>query len=292
MKLKIEDIIDRHKGKPAVVCGHGPSLGEHKQDIESLQKQDKLVRFSVNNWYDYFSSPPDYWVLSNTEPEYHISLSHERMNEAMATLIYSIDGDPTPDNQAQELLNCDYLPYDQRHFKHRDCKQILNSFITHHRENNNFSFNEYGNNEVMWHPPKVGLPGEWGGFDPHGRCCPRIMDYQSTIQEELQKNTNHSMHYSPGDTVAVHAIAFAVLMGCNPIYTVGIDLDYEKGYANRDAQINWSHLDIWVKYKENLLNDLNILNESAKNKDIEIINLIEDAWYGVFNGGNLKTNEL
>ena len=71
-----------------------------------------------------------------------------------------------------------------------------------------------------------------------------------------------------------------------------IDLDYEKGYANRDAQINWSHLDIWVKYKENLLNDLNILNESAKNKDIEIINLIEDAWYGVFNGGNLKTNEL
>ena len=44
--------------------------------------------------------------------------------------------------------------------------------------------------------------------------------------------------------------------------------------------------------KSNLLNDLNILNESAKNKDIEIINLIEDAWYGVFNGGNLKINEL
>ena len=39
-----------------------------------------------------------------------------------------------------------------------------------------------------------------------------------TIQEALQKAGKHISHYSTADTVAFHAIAFAILMGCNPIY--------------------------------------------------------------------------
>ena len=38
-----------------------------------------------------------------------------------------------------------------------------------------------------------------------------------TIQEYLQEISGCDQHYSTGDTVAFHAIAFAIIMGCNPI---------------------------------------------------------------------------
>ena len=62
-KLKFEDILDKHKDSPCVIACHGPSLDQHKHQIQTLQETGEILRLSTNNWYDFFSTPPDYWVL-------------------------------------------------------------------------------------------------------------------------------------------------------------------------------------------------------------------------------------
>ena len=37
-KIELEEIVNIHSGMPAVVCGHGPSLNDHKEKIIELQK--------------------------------------------------------------------------------------------------------------------------------------------------------------------------------------------------------------------------------------------------------------
>ncbi len=53
MKLKTEDLINKHKGQPCVVALHGPSLDKDLKSIEDAQNNGYL-RISVNEWYDYF----------------------------------------------------------------------------------------------------------------------------------------------------------------------------------------------------------------------------------------------
>ena len=69
-----------------------------------------------------------------------------------------------------------------------------------------------------------------------------------------------------------------------------MDLDYSKGYANPDAAINMDHYDMWQKYDLNLLNDMRIINESARKLDINIINTAKSAWHKVFQKGDLDEN--
>ncbi len=54
-----------------------------------------------------------------------------------------------------------------------------------------------------------------------------------SIQELLSRKANYSeLSYSPGDTVALHGLALAILLNCNPIYIAGVDLPmYEKDYT-------------------------------------------------------------
>lgn len=277
MRLNIDNIIDRHAGQKAYVCGHGPSLANDKERIVRDQASS-AIRFSPNNWYDFFDVSPSYWILSNTN--YDISKMFEIMNQAASTVIYSIDGDPTPYEFIDRNLKCDYLPYDQRHFKNHDCLEILKNFSLYHNKNKDFNFTEYGNNSAMWHPPRTGGQFGWAGFDPYSRCCSRKIT--PTVQEALQAYSGHPGWYSNGDTVLLHGLAFAILMGCNPIYISGLDLDYHKGYANKSMSINLDHLDMWRENSKNLINDLNILNESALMRGIKIVNLKKGAWYGVF----------
>ena len=122
-KLKFKDIIEKHNGTPAVICGHGPSLNENKERIEKLQISGNLVRFSVNNWYHYFKSAPDYWVISNSQ--FSFPIMHEIMNKYKSPVFYSTDGDFSSDKYIQSILECDYLPYDQRHFKGHNCVKII-----------------------------------------------------------------------------------------------------------------------------------------------------------------------
>ena len=157
-KLKFEDILDKHKDSPCVIACHGPSLDQHKHQIQTLQETGEILRLSTNNWYDFFSTPPDYWVLSNTE--FTIKNKIDKINEYKIPLFYASSADLTSQNFIDENLLCDYLPYDQRHFKGMSCLEIIKSFKSHYDEHKNLDFKGIGNNSVMWqHPRHLGGAG-------------------------------------------------------------------------------------------------------------------------------------
>jgi hypothetical protein len=99
-------------------------------------------------------------------------------------------------------------------------------------------------------------------------CCNHIVDNRLTIQELLQKVSGYHTHYNTGDTVILHALAFSVIMGCNPINIYGVDLDYTLGYVD-GVSGNGDSFDFWMPRIEN---DLSVINESAKLLGIKIIN--------------------
>ena len=282
---EIEDIIDIHIGFPAVVCAHGPSLNDHKDTIERLHNEKKIIRFSVNDWFDIFDSKPDYWAISN--PEYQFLGWADKFNSYDSFLLFSTTCRERSSNSfIREHLKCRNILFDQRHFKGHNCLEILKNFKSYHEENKDFNFTDYGNNSSMFTPVPNQPAGSFG-FDVTEECCRNKM--QTTIQEMLQKTSDYESHYSTGDTVTLHTIAFAILMGCNPIYISGLDLDYSLGYASEMSfPMNMDHYSVWQEGKKNLINDLNILNDSAKNRGIEIINLKKDAWYKVFKKGELE----
>ena len=55
--------------------------------------------------------------------------------------------------------------------------------------------------------------------------------------------------------------------------------------------MSWRFNDDWKSMRKNLLNDLHILNESAKKKNIKIFNLSDNIWYNEFEKGNLTDFE-
>jgi len=309
MKLTYSNIINKHKGKPCAVALHGPSLDTHKEKIQELQKNKELLRFSVNEWYDYFIEKPDYWVVSNGEFTIDASIKgspiwdsreypHDVFNKYNIPLLYNTVADLTDEDLIKQKLKCDYFPYDSRHFKGRTCREILKSLKEHYEKYQNLDFKYYGNNSKMWAPPNVKGLSAWmqqlhgrvgGGWHLHNKCCTRAGE--TTLQEKLQELSGHPQHMSTGHTVGMFAIAFAALMGCNPIYVTGLDLDCSVGYAkntNIPAQFNAGHTGHWkIIFRDFLLDDMRILNESAKLLGTEIINLNKESWHNEFFKGDL-----
>jgi hypothetical protein len=285
LNYNIGEVVDRHQGIPAVVCAHGPSLNDHKESIVRLHNNKEIIRFSVNDWFDVFAKKPDYWAISN--PEYQFVNWVGKFNYYDTFLLFSTTCRERSSNSfITKNLKCKNILFDQRHFKNHNCLDILKNFRSHYEENKNFNFIDYGNNSSIF-TPAPNTPIGYFGFDPTGICCRNKMG--TTIQEMLQQTSGYGKHYSTGDTVALHAIAFAIIMGCNPIYISGMDLDYSLGYASKMSfPMNMDHYNIWQEGQKNLINDLNILNDSAENRHIEIINLKKEAWYKVFKSGELE----
>lgn len=103
-------------------------------------------------------------------------------------------------------------------------------------------------------------------------------DGRLTIQEELSKLSGNDEKYSSAGTVALHMLAFAILMKCNPIYVAGIDLDY-KGRTNNYAkgkkppfENKQIDIDAWDKSKDAIADAFRVLYESAKQMGIDVFN--------------------
>ena len=120
MKLKYEDLIFKHENKPCVVACHGPSLDISKNQIENLQAQDKILRISMNEWYDFFKEKPDYWIVSNSEFTIGASISGNSLwahrgypqdvfNSYNIPLLYNATADLTDKEFIKKNLKCDYL---------------------------------------------------------------------------------------------------------------------------------------------------------------------------------------
>ena len=67
MKLSLEKIKNKHKDSPCVISLHGPSMEKHRDIIQNLQSEEKIIRISTNEWWEYFKLKPDYLVVSNGE---------------------------------------------------------------------------------------------------------------------------------------------------------------------------------------------------------------------------------
>ena len=117
MKINFEDVIDRHPQKPAVITLHGPSLNTHKEKILNLQQNNKIIRFSVNNWFDYFIEPPDYWILSSSEDAFPVRNLFNIIKKHNVPLYFSDEGDFTDKRIIEKELKSEWLVYDQRHWQ-------------------------------------------------------------------------------------------------------------------------------------------------------------------------------
>ncbi len=141
MKINFYDIIDRHSGIPAVVTLHGPTLNLHKQKIIDYQKENKILRFSVNNWYDYFDLSPSYWILSSSEDAFGVGKLLDTVCNHNVPLFYSDEGDFTDKTVIdRRLKDIEWLAYDQRHWQGNTCLQILKEFKQHYEKYENYNF--------------------------------------------------------------------------------------------------------------------------------------------------------
>ena len=98
------------------------------------------------------------------------------------------------------------------------------------------------------------------------KCCKQIETNRLTIQEELMNYTKSNVYYSNGSTVSIHMIAFSILLGCKIIYLFGLDLNYKLGYVTSNQKNN----DSFEPHLKNILNDLEIIDNMAKNIGVKI----------------------
>ena len=174
MQLDYEDIIDKHTNVPAVIAAHGPSLNDNKSVIEKLQKENKIIRLSLNNWFYFFDSKPDYWVLASTVDT--IKSFKEQINKYNTPVFFADTVDDVEYSFIEENIDADYLGYDQKHFKGHTCVQILSNFSLHYHENEYSNFKHYGNNDIMWHPPRY---FDVAGFSRNAKDCIIIQDKET-----------------------------------------------------------------------------------------------------------------
>ncbi len=239
--MNIEPLIDNHKGKPAIVIAHGPSLNDHIEEIENKQKSGHIV-IECNEWHLFHSFQPDYWLFANTQLT--MSSQIHVLNQYRIPILYADTVDLTDRKWIENNLKCEYLGYDQRHFDNKPC---------------------YAK-----------------------KCCHQLVPGRKTIQEELQHYCKFDQHYGAGDTCAIHMISFMVLFGCNPIYFVGIDLDYSLGYAKHNGNIRLPNAKSQSQFRERILKDLKIIVDSAKNVGVDVINLNKNSTFDVAPIGELR----
>lgn len=255
MKLEFQSIINKHQNKPGIICGLGPSLQNYQDKLEILKKDN--VIFSCGEFYKFYDTIPNYWVqVNNVTTIYnHIHLIKYWVG---CTILYADTVELTDRNWIEQNLKNDYLPYDQRHFQGKTCNELINSSLS-----------------------------SKGGYTLNGRCCNHIIKGRLTIQEELQKLSGYNEFYSTGSTVALHALTFAVVMGCNPIYIIGVDLDYSLGYAKNNSNLQTGPIGELNDHTSENLKDFNIINQSAKKLGIKIFNLNPNSTFNIFEKGNL-----
>ncbi len=123
-----------------------------------------------------------------------------------------------------------------------------------------------------------------------GICCPHIEPNTKTIQEYLQHISGHDKMYDSCGTVGIHMLALAVILGCNPIYVSGIDMNYGTGYVDdSDLMGTYGNLTEWAAQ---FGQQAEIISDSAKKMGIEIINLSESATYGGLQKGEFQKPKL
>jgi len=253
--LSLTDVVNRHLGLPAVIDCSGPSSNNNRERVDQLHSAQKLIKFVCNEWYNFpHATKPNYWVVSN--PILTVTSQLGLLNKHKVPFLWASSLDGTSREFVDRKLEVDCLAYRQG--------GIAGDGADFRR----------------------GRP--WAAFHREGE------EMQVTIQKFLQTLAKHDQHYTTGVTVAYHMIAFALIMGCNPIYLNGMDLNYdEPGELNGYAQTRKGVVlprpgsTTWKLQTEGILSDLKILNDTAVAMGRQIINLNKKAWFDEFEKGDL-----
>ena len=235
MILKVDDVANKHKAKPAICVGHGSSLNDYCDRLKELK--NKHLIFGSNNWFDYYDTSPNYWVVCGAL-ENNLKNQYDRLNQIKTTTF------------------CHSYTYDSNDYSNynfQDFDLLL--------------YNSYPNNDVI----------------------------NESIKNRLKLYTNSSERYGIGCNTGLHVITLSILMGCNPIYLIGFDVDHGLGFAKNSMGFNVDFLKtkddpkvLQSAYVENYLSDLKTINNSAKNIGVEIINLNKNAFFDVFKIGEIE----
>lgn len=248
-RLEFENIINRDKGKTGFVLGLGPSLRSNIHEIKQIQSDKEKYKIISCNNIDLMipELDIDYWMLAqpaDMDNPFCIRRAWKRYNsKPNTTFLYTDCLDLTNRSLVAEQLTVDYIGYDQRHWKGEHCT--------------------------------------WGkGPDGRNICCSGIIPGRLCIQEEFQKMTGVSYHYGAGDTVGVHMLALAVMVGLNPIYVSGIDLDYVGGYVNNTLESTAARVAMGISSMNNtpvmverVLEDIKTIRNAAANIGVEIYDM-------------------
>ena len=266
MRKEFDDIIHKEAGKSGLVLGLGPSVKVNMELIEDADRSENFKLITCNNM-DLLKPDLnyDYWILAQPADEHNpLCLCHDDMTERVrqkgAFFLYTDCLDRTPyDRVDDQLKDIDFIGYDQRHFESEPCGWLHES-----------------------------------GEKP--ACCERIIEGRKTIQEvfrDVCKYKGPENTYGCGDTVGVHMIALAVILGLNPIYVTGIDLDYTDGYFNNKVELKrtdgrpqdrralgLSSINNDKAMFGRIIRDISTIRKMAKNIGVEI--------YVLDSGGNIS----
>lgn len=220
------DILRNYEsGKTGFVIGLGPSLRPFLSDLEQIQTTDPSQVTISCNAFDLMTKL-DCKYWVTSNTDNTVANQYQRFNRKKnTTLVYADSIDLTPRDRVKSLLSGKYVSFDQRHIGGRPCPD----------------------------PSKT-----------HG-CCRHTIPGRQTIQEYLQEISGYDKMCGGGDTVSLHMFSLAVILGCNPIFIIGVDLDYSSGYVDGSPGMNFS----WESVKNNIINDFRTVYESAHKMGIE-----------------------
>lgn len=121
--------------------------------------------------------------------------------------------------------------------------------------------------------------------------CEKYLSNRLTIQEELQKYTKYKEHYGSGSSVALHMLSFAIIMGCNPIYITGVEINYHLGYAstiNKNVNLlSQVCINDFDTYNFDIKQDFYTIKQSANNIGVQIYSLDKSCLPKIFEKRNI-----
>ena len=188
--INYSHIKNLHQGQPAVIVGGSKGIERFPyKDFNGIIISMGDVPLRTN---DIFKT--DYWVFANAHwirpwllrDANAINFINPKM-VFVATNAFAfqpIELIEQQINQSFKNIQTDLFYYDQRHFSGSPCAK--------------------------------GYAG----------CCRayKLLGIEHTIQEVTKELFNTEDHFSTGSTVAIQALSIAILMGCSPIYIIGVDI--------------------------------------------------------------------
>lgn len=195
MKIKdFEYFYQRHADKKCLILGGAPSIKEiDYKNFDGIIISMGDIPIRLKN-----ECNVDYWINANSVfpiPDKDFKV----INEVKHNVFLFAHSVVKAQNYSviEKELKSNWFEYDQRHFNGQPCNKQIDSRF-------------YLNDELI--------------------CCNHIG--KITIQEFLQRKFKVTSHYSTADTVAIHALSLAIILGCKEIYIGGVDIPkYDKDHT-------------------------------------------------------------